>query len=115
MRIHVHVPSSLSQPRPRPRRPALIWAGPRRRPRPRPRPSYRPASVRGLIFLNDRRGNTAALAYLLAALARPLPNFRAPLAAGPRAGLAPPGSATSNAARMLDVSREAVVQFLSMR
>ena len=37
--------------------------------------------VRGLVLSDDRRRDTAALAYLVAALLRPCPNFRTALAA----------------------------------
>src|SRR5215469_5187551 len=73
-----------------------------------------PNSVSCLVFLNDRSRNTSSLAHLVAPLAGPLPNFRAALAARTRARLASPRCARDTPC-MLDVSGEAVVQFLSVR
>src|SRR5258708_11121474 len=70
--------------------------------------------VSGFVFLNDRCRNTAALADLVAALAGPLPDFRAALTARPATRL-PPACRTADTAGMLYVSTEDVVQFLCMR
>src|SRR5215472_1099705 len=69
--------------------------------------------VTGLVFLNDGRRNTASLADLIAAFARPLANFRATLAARAAACLASP-CAAADAPCVLYVSAEDVVQFLGM-
>ena len=78
----------------------------------KPATDIRP-SVSGFVFLNDGRRNTAPLADLLAPLARPLANFRAPFTAGPGTRLTTPRT-TTHAPRVRDVTAEDVVQFLRM-
>src|SRR5277367_5702393 len=63
------------------------------------------ALVTGLVFLNDRCRNTAALADLLATLAGPLPNFGTALAARASSRLAPPCTAADTPC-VLDVRAE---------
>lgn len=70
--------------------------------------------VRGLVFGDDGRRNTAALAYLVTALPRPGPDFGAPLTAGPGACLPAP-AAGADPARVLGDCTEVVVEFLGVR
>src|SRR5580692_7123392 len=58
--------------------------------------------VGGFVFLDDRSGNATALAYLVPALARPGPDFRAALPARPAAR---PAAAAAGAARSADPAR----------
>src|SRR6266704_261849 len=77
-------------------------------------PTPRRASVSGLVLLDDRRRDTAALAHLVPALPCPCPDLRAPLPAGASAGPAP-AAAGSCAPRVAGVRAELVMQFLGMR
>ncbi len=69
--------------------------------------------VSGLVLLNDRRRDAAALAYLVAALPGPRPDLRTPLAT--RAGTCPAAPAAGpSAPRMTGVCAELVMQFLGV-
>src|SRR5207247_888898 len=71
-------------------------------------------SVRGLILRDDRRGDAAALADLVAALLGPGPDFRTALTAGPAPGAAAAATGGAGTARVLCVLSERLAQFLGV-
>src|SRR5450755_236657 len=68
-----------------------------------------------LVFSDDRRGNAAALTYLVPAAPGPGPDFRAPLPAGTSPRPAAPPAARAYLARAVGVLAELVMQFFRMR
>ncbi len=71
--------------------------------------------MRGLILRDDRRGDAAALADLVAALLGPGPDFRTALTAGPAPGAAAAATGGAGTARVLCVLSERLAQFLGVR
>src|SRR5215471_4912583 len=71
-------------------------------------------SVRGLILRDDRRGDAAALADLVAALLGPGPDFRTALTAGPAPGAAAAATGGVGTACVLCVLSELLAQFLGV-